>query len=32
MHVIELGKCGAHAASSIFILSHLAEEDEAHPF
>jgi hypothetical protein len=29
MRVIELAELGAHAVSGVFILSHLAEEDEA---
>jgi hypothetical protein len=32
MRVVELAERGAHAASGIFILGHLAEEDEARPF
>jgi hypothetical protein len=32
MHVVGLAEHGAHAAPGIFILSHLAEENEAHPF
>jgi hypothetical protein len=32
MRVIELVEHGAHAASGVFILGHLAEENEAHPF
>jgi hypothetical protein len=32
MHVIELAERGAHAASGVFILGHLAEENEACPF
>jgi hypothetical protein len=31
MRVVELAERGAHAASAVFILGHLAEEDEAHP-
>jgi hypothetical protein len=31
MRVVELAECGAHAASGVFILGHLAKEDEAHP-
>jgi hypothetical protein len=31
MHVVELAEHGAHAASGVFILGHLAEEDEACP-
>jgi hypothetical protein len=27
--VVELAECGAHAASGVFILGHLAKEDEA---
>jgi hypothetical protein len=30
--VVELAEHGAHAASGIFILGHLAEEDEVCPF
>jgi hypothetical protein len=29
--VVELTEHGAHAASGVFILGHLAEEDEARP-
>jgi hypothetical protein len=32
MRFIELAEHGAHAAPGIFILSHLAEENEACPF
>jgi hypothetical protein len=32
MRVVELAERGAHAASGVFILGHIAEEDEAHPF
>jgi hypothetical protein len=32
MRVVELAERGAHAAPGIFILGHLAEEDEARPF
>jgi hypothetical protein len=32
MHVVELAERGAHAASGIFVLGHLAEENEARPF
>jgi hypothetical protein len=32
MRVVELVERGAHSASGVFILSHLAEENEAHPF
>jgi hypothetical protein len=32
MHVVELIERGAHAASGVFILSHLAEENVARPF
>jgi hypothetical protein len=32
MRIVELTERGAHAASGIFILGHLAEEDEACPF
>jgi hypothetical protein len=32
MRVIELMERGAHAASGVFILGHLAEENEARPF
>jgi hypothetical protein len=32
MRVVELAELGAHAAPVIFILSHLAEENEARPF
>jgi hypothetical protein len=32
MCVVELVEHGAHAASGVFILGHLAEEDEARPF
>jgi hypothetical protein len=31
MRVIELVECGAHAASGVFILGHLAKEDEVRP-
>jgi hypothetical protein len=31
MRVIELAEHGAHAASGVFIIGHLAEEDEARP-
>jgi hypothetical protein len=31
LRVIELTEHGAHAAPSIFVLDHLAEEDEACP-
>jgi hypothetical protein len=31
MRIIELAERGAHAASSVFILGLLAEEDKAHP-
>jgi hypothetical protein len=31
MRVVELAERGAHAASGVFILGHLAEEDDAHP-
>jgi hypothetical protein len=29
MRVVELAKCGAHAASGVFILGYLTEEDKA---
>jgi hypothetical protein len=32
MHIVELAERGAHAASGVFILGHLAKEDEARPF
>jgi hypothetical protein len=32
MCVIELAERGAHAASGVFILGHLAEENKASPF
>jgi hypothetical protein len=32
MRVIELTEHGAHAASGVFVLGHLAEENEARPF
>jgi hypothetical protein len=32
MCVVELVECGAHAVSGVFILGHLAEEDEVRPF
>jgi hypothetical protein len=32
MHVVELKEHGAHAVSGVFILGHLAEEDQARPF
>jgi hypothetical protein len=31
MCVVELAERGAHAVSGVFILGHLAEEDEARP-
>jgi hypothetical protein len=31
MRVVELVERGSHAVSGVFILGHLAEEDEAHP-
>jgi hypothetical protein len=31
MRVVELAERGAHAALDVFILGHLAEEDEARP-
>jgi hypothetical protein len=31
MRIVELAEHGAHAASGVFILGHLAEEDEARP-
>jgi hypothetical protein len=31
MRVVELAERGAHAASGVFILGHLAEEDDARP-
>jgi hypothetical protein len=31
MRIVELMEHGAHVASGIFILGHLAEEDEARP-
>jgi hypothetical protein len=31
VHVVELVERGAHAASGVFILGHLAEEDVARP-
>jgi hypothetical protein len=31
VRVIELVERAAHAASGVFILGHLAEEDKAHP-
>jgi hypothetical protein len=32
MRVVELAERGAHAASGVFILGHLAEKNEARPF
>jgi hypothetical protein len=32
LRIVELTECGAHVAPDIFILGHLAEEDEMHPF
>jgi hypothetical protein len=32
MCVVELAESGAHVASGVFILGHLAEEDEVHLF
>jgi hypothetical protein len=32
MRIVELAERGAHAASGVFILGHLAEENEARPF
>jgi hypothetical protein len=31
MHIVELAKCGAHAAPVVLFLSHLAEEYEVRP-
>jgi hypothetical protein len=31
MRVVELAECGAHATPDDLILSHLTEENEAHP-
>jgi hypothetical protein len=32
MRIVEFAERGAHAAPGVFILGHLAEENEAHPF
>jgi hypothetical protein len=32
MRIVELAERGAHAASGVFILGHLAEENEARSF
>jgi hypothetical protein len=32
MRIVELAERGAHAVSGVFILGHLAEEDDACPF
>jgi hypothetical protein len=31
LHIVELAERGAHAAPSVYVLGHLAEEDDACP-